>query len=67
MQIAEAPRYLTRGELAEHLHCSLRTADNLIASGRIRSVKIGGLRRVSEEALRAFLRELDDGTPQGAA
>jgi excisionase family DNA binding protein len=44
-----------REQLAERLGVSLRTADELIASQQIKSLKIGRRRLVSESAIAAFI------------
>ena len=38
----------------------------LIARDEIKSVKIDGSRRVSEQAIRAYIRQLEGGTPDAA-
>ncbi|MEU6706529.1 helix-turn-helix domain-containing protein [Streptomyces wuyuanensis] len=47
------------GEVAEQLGVGLTTAKALIASGELRSIKIGRSRRVPAEALHEFVRRLD--------
>lgn len=47
------------GEVAEQLGVGLTTAKALIASGDLRSIKIGRSRRVPTEALHEFVRRLD--------
>ena len=47
---------LTKNECAEATGLSVRTIDHYIATGELRSVKIGKSRRVSLESLRAFCR-----------
>lgn len=46
-------------EVAEQLGVGLTTAKALIASGQLRSIKIGRARRVPAEALREFVQRLD--------
>lgn len=47
---------LTTKQTAEALQVSERTVVNLIASGQLPSVKVGGARRVSSDDLRAFAK-----------
>ena len=42
---------LTVGEAAEQLHLSQSTVKNLIRDGRLRSIKVGGARRVPVDAI----------------
>ncbi len=51
-----APQLLTREQVAQRLGVSIRTADTLILSRQIASLKIGKKRLVSETALAAFIR-----------
>jgi excisionase family DNA binding protein len=46
-------------EVAEQLGVGLTTAKALIASGQLRSLKIGRARRVPAEAIREFVQRLD--------
>lgn len=48
-------------EVAEVLGLGLTTVKGLIASGELRSVKIGAARRVSATALAAYVAQLDRG------
>lgn len=48
-------RLLTVPEVAELLHCSRRSVERLIASGRIRPTKVGSLTRVTEKELAAYI------------
>ena len=54
-------KLMTLDEVAEQLFCSRRHVENLVASGQLRSVKLGGLRRVRESALEAYISEREDG------
>lgn len=51
-------------EVMEYLGMSRPTVYRYIRSGQLKSVKIGGLRRVTESALREFV---NDHTEGGAA
>ena len=51
-----APQLLTREQVAQRLNVSLRTADALILSRQIASLKIGKKRLVSETALADFIK-----------
>jgi|GEM_PF-7015624 len=44
-------------EVAVYLVVSIPTVYRFLRSGRLRAVKVGGQWRVSDEALRAFLRD----------
>ena len=46
-------------EVAEQLGVGITTAKALIATGQLRSVKIGRARRVPAEALHEYVRRLD--------
>ncbi|MFD6972195.1 helix-turn-helix domain-containing protein [Streptomyces sp. NPDC059949] len=46
-------------EVAQQLGVGLTTAKALVASGQLRSIKIGHSRRVPAEALHEFVRRLD--------
>ncbi|MFJ4794138.1 helix-turn-helix domain-containing protein [Kitasatospora purpeofusca] len=46
-------------EVVEQLGLGLTTVKALIASGELRSIKIGRSRRVPDDALREFVRRLD--------
>lgn len=50
----------TAQEAAEVLHVSRSKIYDLLRSGRLRSVKIGGLRRIPSDALAALVAELLD-------
>ena len=52
-----APQLLTREQVSQRLSVSLRTADALILSRQIASLKIGKKRLVSETALAAFIKK----------
>jgi excisionase family DNA binding protein len=54
----EALDLLTVEEVAKRLRCSPKTVGRLISSGELESVKIGTLRRVAPEALRAYKERL---------
>jgi excisionase family DNA binding protein len=45
----------TPDEVAEILHCSRRKVFDLIGSGELRSIKIGALRRITDDDLRRFV------------
>lgn len=47
----------TRKELAALFNASIRTIDNWIKSGKLESIKIGGVVRVTEPALQKFLED----------
>jgi excisionase family DNA binding protein len=47
-------------EAAQALGMGRTAVFALIKSGRLRSIKLGGARFITAEALRAFVRELED-------
>jgi excisionase family DNA binding protein len=47
-------------EAAEMLGIGRATLYDLIRSGRVRSVKDGGMRFITLDALRAYVRQLED-------
>jgi excisionase family DNA binding protein len=49
-------------EAAEALGMGRTAVFALIKSGRLRSIKLGGARFITADALRAFVRELEDET-----
>ena len=49
--MSNEPKFYTRHEAASILRMSLRTVDNLLASGRLRSVKLGHRRLISKDVL----------------
>lgn len=53
-KLAEAYR---RQEVATKLRVSVRTVDDLIMTGELRSFRIGKRRLVSEDALAAFIKK----------
>ncbi len=57
---SSAPQLLTREQVAQRLSVSLRTADALILSRQIASLKIGKKRLVSETALTAFIKRQEN-------
>lgn len=52
-----APQCLNREDVANRLKISQRMADALILAGRIKSLRIGKKRLVTESALAAFIRQ----------
>jgi len=59
-ETALAERYAYRvPEAAKLLGLCPRTINDLIATGRLRSVKIGGSRRVTPEAIKQMLAEAE--------
>ena len=55
--VFDKPLVLRRELAALRLGISLRTMDELIASGRIATVKIGRRRLISEQAIQDFIRK----------
>ena len=49
--------YLTRKTVSIQLQVGIRTVDRLIKTGKLKSIKIGDLVRISEEDLNQFLQE----------
>lgn len=49
-------RLLTIGDVADRLACSQRTAERLVKSGQVKSVKMGGLRRIREEWIEDYIQ-----------
>ena len=47
---------LTVPQAAQALQLSTRTIENLIASGQLKSLKVGGTRRIFSDDLRDFAR-----------
>jgi excisionase family DNA binding protein len=58
----DLPPLYTAEDVARHLRVSVRTVKRFIASGKLRVTRCGRAPRISEAALRAFLR---DGTTTG--
>lgn len=56
------PTYLTVRDIAERLSLSRSTVHRYIASGDLRSITLGGSRRVSEEDLEEFMMRMSAGT-----
>ena len=52
-------RLLTLDEVAERLSISRRTVEREVARGSLASCKVRGARRVSEQALRAFVDRVE--------
>jgi excisionase family DNA binding protein len=52
-----APALYKRAEVAERLRISQRKADELLATGELASLQIGGRRLVSETALAKFVEK----------
>jgi excisionase family DNA binding protein len=48
---------LTVDEVATRLACSRRTVYKLMAEGRLRSLKVLGLRRIRDDEVERFLRQ----------
>jgi excisionase family DNA binding protein len=54
---AESPsEYLTRGDVAEILACSLDTIDRRIRSGVLKAMRDGGLVRISRADLQTYIQ-----------
>jgi hypothetical protein len=53
-------RLYTLYDVAEYAECSIVTVRNHMALGALETIKIGGMRRVTEAALERYLK----GTPQ---
>jgi excisionase family DNA binding protein len=53
------PELKTKQEAADALRCSLRTVDGLIASGKLRVIRLGGGRlvRIEPAELERFIAE----------
>ena len=51
--------YLSAQQVADRLNLSIRTIRSHIKSGKLKSVKVGRLRRVAEEDLEAFIGRRD--------
>ena len=51
--------YLSAQQVADRLNISIRSVRNYIKSGKLKSVKVGRLRRVAEEDLEAFIGRRD--------
>lgn len=51
---------LTVDETAVRLACSRRSVYRLMAEGRLRSLKVGGLRRIRENEVERFMREAEE-------
>jgi excisionase family DNA binding protein len=69
-ELADAPRLLTTGKVASVLACSHRTAANLITSGKLPAVRLGGpgtAYRVSRDALADFITKHATQPPGEAA
>jgi len=57
MPISRAERLFTPENIAEHLQVSLRTVRRLIDSGKIRTLRVGRLVRITPAALEAYMTE----------
>lgn len=55
-------RLYTLYDVAEYAECSIVTVRNHMALGALETIKIGGMRRVPEDALARYL----GGTPQAS-
>ena len=51
--------YFSAQDVADRLMISIRSVRNYIKSGKLKSVKVGRLRRVSEEDLETFIGRRD--------
>lgn len=61
------PLLLTVNEVCSRLHLGRCTVYNLIASGKLRSFKVGKARRIPSEALAEYIaRELGDSATHGS-
>jgi excisionase family DNA binding protein len=49
---------LTRHDVAEHLNCSLRTVDTLVACGELQALRIRRCVRFTQGAIDAYLRRV---------
>jgi excisionase family DNA binding protein len=58
--VKRAPRLYNPDEVAEILGCGRANVYRLIKSRELRSVKIGGLRRIPEEALDELIAAASD-------
>jgi excisionase family DNA binding protein len=54
-------RYYTIKDVAERLHVSEKTVRNWITQRKLRAVRAGHVWRITENALREFLRETGEG------
>lgn len=64
VKIAAPPLTLSDVDLGRELRCGKTKARELIMSGEIPSVKVGGLRRVRRWDLEEYLRSLPQGDPE---
>jgi excisionase family DNA binding protein len=55
-----APALLSVDQAAQYLSCSPRHIERLLASGQLRSVKLGRLRRIPRAALDDLIAQLED-------
>jgi len=53
--LAEAPVVLTLAEVADRLQVSVSTVRNWVAEGRLESMRVGSVVRVTESALAGFV------------
>jgi excisionase family DNA binding protein len=60
------PRLLKVPDVVERLGVSRAKVYELMASGELRSVRVGGSRRVDSDDLDRFVAGLDDAWPAGA-
>lgn len=51
-------RLLTLDEVADQLSVSRSTVSRFIRNGKLRSIQLGGNRRISEEDLQEFLQSM---------
>jgi len=64
---SESLDFLTVGEVAARLRCSVKTVRRKIAAGEIEAVRIGTLVRVAPEAVAEYKERLRAAAQAGAA
>jgi excisionase family DNA binding protein len=65
--MATRPLLLTVPEAAAELRCSRRTVYSLLSSGKLSSLKMGGLRRIAAVELDRFVASLSEESDRAAA